>query len=139
PVRFSRPVFALALVGSVATLAVRADTADDPSVARMRADLTFLASDECEGRGPGTAGIDKAADYIAAAFRAAGLEGAMPGGGFFQPFTVRGAPTLGPGAGVTLTGPDGTTQALKPADEFQAMGLSGSGVASGEVVFAGYG
>ena len=40
-------------------------TRPDPSIARMKSDLTFLASAECEGRGPGTAGIDKAADYIA--------------------------------------------------------------------------
>ncbi len=127
------------LAVGVVTLAVRADTKNDPVVAQMRADLTFLASDACEGRGPGTEGIDKAADYIAAAFEKAGLKGAMPGGGYFQPFLVRGNPTLGPGASVSVTGPGGESKQLKGDEEFQAIGLSGSGTATGRVVFAGYG
>src|SRR5262249_8474200 len=67
----------------------------ESAVARLRADVTFLASDACEGRGPGTAGIDKAADYIAAAFKAAGLKGGMPDGSYFQPFVIKGNPELG--------------------------------------------
>jgi hypothetical protein len=122
----------------VAVFAVHADT-DDATIARMRADLTFLASDACEGRGPGTAGIDKAADYIAAAFKAAGLKGGMPDGTFFQPFLVRGNPTLGSAVGVTLTPPEGEAMTLKINEQFQALGLSGSGSASGPIVFAGYG
>src|SRR2546423_14704941 len=115
----------------VVALAARADQAPDPAVARMRADLPFLASDAGEGRGPGTAGIDKAADYVAAAFKAAGLKPAMPDGEYVQPFFVRGSPALGPGAGVSLTGPDGETKALKLDEEFQAFGLSRSGSAAG--------
>src|ERR687885_2458480 len=58
--------------------------------ARLRRDVTFLASDECEGRGPGTRGIDRAADYLATQFRQAGLK---PGNGksYFQPFTIPGS------------------------------------------------
>jgi hypothetical protein len=39
--------------------------------------LQFLAAEELEGRGYGSPGLDKAADYIAARFREAGL---LPGG-----------------------------------------------------------
>src|SRR5262245_60195698 len=104
-----RSALLLALVGLAAALTLRPATAhtNAAAVARLTADLTFLASDECEGRGPGTAGIDKAADYIAAAFQAAGLKGALPDGSYFQPFTVRGSPTLGKDVGVALKGPDG--------------------------------
>ena len=35
----------------------------------MRKDITFLASDECEGRGVSTKGINLAADYIAKQFQ----------------------------------------------------------------------
>jgi hypothetical protein len=118
---------------------VRGDTTPKPVAARMRADLTFLASDACEGRGPGTAGIDKAADYIAAALRTAGLHGAMPDGSFFQPFIVRGSPSLEPGAEVSLTGPGDDVKRLALKDDFQIIGLSGSGTATAPVVFAGYG
>lgn len=44
---------------------------------RMLADIDFLASEKMQGRGLGSASVDKAADYIAAAFREAGLQ---PGG-----------------------------------------------------------
>jgi hypothetical protein len=128
-------VFALVFVA----VPVRADKPADPVITRMRADLTFLASDACEGRGPGTDGIDKAADYIAAAFRTAGLKGAMPGDGYFQPFLVRGNPTLGPGARVSLTGPGGDSMPLKLDEDFRPLGLSASGAVTGPVVFAGYG
>jgi hypothetical protein len=135
-----RAITVLALFSTLAALAAHAAEANrNAAVTRLTADLTFLASDECEGRGPGTAGIDKAADYVAAAFQAAGLQGAMPDGSYFQPFTVRGSPTLGKDVGVTLRGPDGQGEALKLGAEFQPMGLSGTGSAEGPVVFAGYG
>jgi hypothetical protein len=126
------------LVFFVFVLVAHADTTPRPAAVRMRADLTFLASDACEGRGPGTQGIDKAADFIAAAFRTAGLLGGMPDGSFFQPFTVRGSPMLAPGAEVTLNGPD-SFKRLTLKDDFQVMGLSGSGTVSAPLVFAGYG
>jgi hypothetical protein len=122
----------------VTTVTAQADMAN-PVVKRMRTDVTFLASDACEGRGPGTDGIDKAADYIAAGFKAAGLKGAMPDGSYFQPFLVRGSPQIGPAVGVTLTPPEGDAHQLRLNDDFQPLGLSGSGSASGPVVFVGFG
>src|SRR5262249_34980224 len=96
--RFSYEVLTMVLRPRLAALAVivvalpvLAGDASSSSIPRMRSDLTFLASAECEGRGPGTEGINKAADYIADAFRKAGLKGAMPDGSFFQPFTIKGA------------------------------------------------
>src|SRR5436190_20777306 len=59
------------------------------SIERLRKDLMYLTSDECEGRGAQTKGIHKAADYIAAEFQRLGLK---PGGlnnTYFQPFTMR--------------------------------------------------
>src|SRR3954471_115536 len=112
PARFSWLLLALAFI---LPTAIHAD--EDAAVARMRADLTFLASDVCEGRGPGTAGIDKAADHIAAAFRAAGLKGGMPDGSYFQPFGVRGTAKVGKGTGVTVQYPgDDTLTPLTPGD-----------------------
>jgi hypothetical protein len=108
------------------------------AVTRLRSDLTFLASDECEGRGPGTAGIDRAADYIAAAFKQAGLKGAMPDGSYFQPFTIKGDPELGRDNAVALAGPNGPTS-LRLGLDFQPLGLSGGGAGEGPVVFVGFG
>jgi len=47
------------------------------SQARLLSDIEYLAGDELEGRGVGTAGLDKAAAYIAEQFKQAGLQ---PGG-----------------------------------------------------------
>ncbi len=53
----------------------------------VKKDITFLASEDCEGRGLLTQGIIKAGDYIAKSFEASGLK---PGAGtsYFQPFDV---------------------------------------------------
>jgi hypothetical protein len=134
----TRGSFVILLLTLSTVVAVRA--ADNAAViARMTADLTYLASDECEGRGPGTAGIDKAADHIAAAFKAAGLQPAMPDGSYFQPFTLRGASQVGKDTRLTYTGPIGQLAEAKRGDDFQPMGLSGTGTADARVVFVGYG
>src|SRR5579884_3199903 len=65
------------------------------SEARLKRDVTFLAAPQCEGRGVLTKGINRAADYIAAEFRNAGLK---PGNGasYFQPFTLTTSVQQGP-------------------------------------------
>src|SRR3954453_18795681 len=50
---------------------VRRPTKIEESEARLKRDVTFLASDECEGRGPTTAGLKIAGDYIADEFKKA--------------------------------------------------------------------
>ena len=52
--------------------------------ARLSESATLLASDEFEGRGPGTKGIDLAADYIAKQFADAGLKTDLYDGSPFQ-------------------------------------------------------
>jgi aminopeptidase N len=55
------------------------------SAPRMLEDIRYLVAGAREGRGLGTAGLDDAARYIAAQFRAAGLEpGGDREGGYFQ-------------------------------------------------------
>ncbi|KAA3617771.1 MAG: M20/M25/M40 family metallo-hydrolase [Calditrichaeota bacterium] len=54
------------------------------SADRMLEYVTYLASDELEGRAPGSAGSDKAADYIMTQFQKAGLKPGADDGSFFQ-------------------------------------------------------
>jgi peptidase M28-like protein/PDZ domain-containing protein/PA domain-containing protein len=108
------------------------------SEARLRRDITFLAADECEGRGPGTRGLDKAADYIADQFKKAGLKPAGADGSYFQPFTIN-ASVLDKPAHISLTGPQGQTIAFKQGVQFWPMAWGGSGSDKAPVVFAGYG
>jgi hypothetical protein len=120
----------------VAGLVRGGDVGREVSLARMQSDMHFLASDECEGRGPGTAGIEKAADRIAAAFKDAGLKGAMADGSYFQPFTVLG-PSRVAKSEMSIWGSNGVALKLTAGD-FIAMGASGSGTVSGELVFVGH-
>ncbi|HEY9139083.1 MAG TPA: M28 family metallopeptidase [Terriglobus sp.] len=60
---------------------------------KLRQHVKTLASDEFEGRGPGQPGGEKAARYIAAAFKAAGLEPAGDHGTFFQQVPMVGVKT----------------------------------------------
>jgi len=68
-----------------------------PDQERLRQHVTYLASDDLEGRRTGTPGADKAANYIAREFARLGLHHAQPSArlsknknqavsGFFQPF-----------------------------------------------------
>jgi hypothetical protein len=50
----------------------------------LRTNLSFLASDELEGRATPSPGLDRAAEYIAAQFRRAGLEPVAADRSYFQ-------------------------------------------------------
>ncbi|HSG27244.1 MAG TPA: M20/M25/M40 family metallo-hydrolase, partial [Candidatus Krumholzibacterium sp.] len=91
---------------------------------RMMKDIKYLSSDGLEGRGPGSVGIEKAADYIAERFAEAGLSPGGDDGTFFQ----RWQDTAGAdGRTVTMTNVIG----VLPGSDMTA-GAEGSPGASGE-------
>ena len=57
--------------------------------------IKFLSSDELKGRGNGSEGLERAADYIAEQFKAAGLQPGVAGG-WFQPFELEAGLIVGP-------------------------------------------
>src|SRR5581483_2161678 len=69
---------------AAACLAGDAGPAPDISTDRMKAHVTYLASDRLEGRGPGTRGEFLATEYIAAEFQKAGLTPIGERGTYFQ-------------------------------------------------------
>ena len=77
---------AFAILGLFAPFAPSAEPADE-ILARMKKDIFFLAGPECNGRGVGTPGIDKAADYIAGLFKEFGVNGWKYDPSFIAPFT----------------------------------------------------
>src|SRR5947209_11161174 len=119
------------LIGLLAAFGAASFAADDATneerEARMKRDITFLASPECEGRGPGTQGIDKAAEYIVANFKKAGLKPGGKDGGYFQPFEFGGQVKLGSPNTVKLRGPQGQEIELAKNTQFDVLGSSGSG------------
>ncbi len=135
--RWTMRYLACAVAFGLALTAVRA--ADNAVEQRLRRDIDFLASDQCEGRGISTKGINLAADYVSRAFKEAGLKPAGPDGSYFQPFEISGPGRLEKPGLLVLRGPQGQEVSLKAGQDFQVLGLSGSGKVKAPVVFAGFG
>jgi hypothetical protein len=140
--RTFRPLAAVVAIAAILALAnpsAAQKPFNDPVLDRMQKDVFFLASPECEGRGIETKGIQKAADYIAAAFQKAGLKPAMKDGSYFQPFdTLLDPDSVAPTA-LTLTS-ENAKKKLRFDTDFVVMGVTRTTAeVKGELVFAGYG
>jgi Tol biopolymer transport system component len=119
------------LAGLVLVGACEQETPYDPL--QCFTDLsTRLSTDEMEGRGIGTEGLEKAALLIEEQFAAMGLEDG--GIGYRQPFSAVTGVTLGGGNALADGG-----EALAVSEDFAPLGFTSNGEFSGEVVFAGYG
>jgi hypothetical protein len=110
------------------------------SLGRITEDLRVLTSDELEGRGPGTAGIVKAAEYIRDEFRKAGLQSGVAEGSFFQPFEVPlGQHVVAGETTLVLRGPHGETWELELERNYRPLYTGPTAPLQAPVVFAGYG
>ncbi|MGZ5434222.1 MAG: M28 family peptidase, partial [Thermoanaerobaculia bacterium] len=90
--------------------------------------IRTLSADSMEGRGLGTNGIGKAADYIEEELRTIGVQPAF-GKSYRQKFPVK--------VGVSL-GTDNRVDGLSN-DEWTPLGFSSAGSFSGPIAFVGYG
>ena len=104
----------------------------------IRAHVRFLASDDLRGRAAGTEGADRAARYIAEAFRTYGLKPVGDGGTFEQRFTFVARITPGPMNRLRMKTREGERDFALGRD-FLPLAFSSSGTVEGEVVFVGYG
>ncbi len=102
--------------------------APDPLVKPLREAVFTLAAEEMEGRGLGTAGLERAATWIERRLRASGLAPAF-GRSYRQPFQVKTGVAQGEGNSI-----EGLT-----AEEWTPLGFSSSGSFAGELAFVGYG
>jgi hypothetical protein len=112
--------------------------ASPDSSQRIQTDVERLAGDEWKGRRAGTEEADRAAEWISASFRAAGLEPGGEPGSFLQPFSFIDGVTLGTGNRLETRSGVGP-RSWKTGVEFRPLAFSSAGSASGDVVFAGYG
>jgi hypothetical protein len=101
-------------------------------------DVRYLASPELEGRGAGTKGLERAADYMEARFKQLGLQPAGERGTYRQPFQVTTGAKPGPGNRIQTRVAGKTNQVTLNAD-FVPLSFSRNGQVEGQVVFAGYG
>jgi Zn-dependent M28 family amino/carboxypeptidase len=106
----------------------------------LRAHVKFLASDLLEGRAPGTRGDRLTQAYVATQLEALGLEGAAPGGGFFQPVPLLGV-TTSVAAPFRAEGARGVLELRAREDYLANAGVPRPALRldRAEVVFVGYG
>jgi len=117
---------------------------DAAAVDRLRENVTWLAAPEREGRGPGTAGISAAADWIAEQFAAAGLEQVGPLRRQSFVMTLEATLPADKPNRAELVGPAGPTGSptvipLELGKTFTPLAAGGSGPFDLPLVFAGYG
>ena len=111
---------------------------DSLTITNLLAKTQTLASDEFEGRGPGTRGEQRATTWIAEQFQAAGLEPGGPTGSWFQP-----VPMIGIRSAVEARiQVGGRTELLTVPQDLVAWASapqSRVAVTHSELVFVGYG
>jgi aminopeptidase YwaD len=112
-----------------ATLAVELASTASVSVEQLRRHVVYLASDELEGRGASTAGLQKAALYLSKELAAAGVA-PLFGDSYQQAFEM----PVG-----TSFGASNSISGLVRGKDFEPLALSASGTVSASLVFAGFG
>lgn len=108
---------------------------------RMAEWIRHLASDELEGRGPGSQGDAAARSYIAEQLKALGIQPGMPGDSFEQTFPIVGINSQAPPVWSFSTA-DGKSSELAWWDEYIATsGIQEprAAIDQAELVFVGYG
>lgn len=108
--------------------------------------IKFLAADELQGRGNGSAGLEHAGDYIAAQFKAIGLTPGGTNGDWFQPFELTAGLRIAEGNSLLIRAADQTVR-LSLGESYYPLAVSASDDASGysmdlmgvPVVFGGFG
>jgi len=124
------------LVLAATTAGAAAATEEDAQA--FQAAVAWLASDELEGRGLGSAGIADAEEYIAERLGASGLEPMGDRGTAFQTFDmVTEIASAEAGNRLELQGEGGAVAAALGTD-YLPFSESGSGTFEGPVLFAGY-
>jgi Peptidase family M28/PDZ domain len=131
-VRFARALCVVLL--AVAPVAAAPPT---PGAAWLLERVKVLAAPEMDGRASGTAGAERAAEYVAAEMRQLGLRPGGDGGTWQQAFTVPTGMRLGEGNALSLVAP--TPRALVLGRDFVPLTVSADGRQEADLVFAGYG
>jgi len=133
---------ALAALGQAPErIASQAALSPGVSIDNLKEHVTYLASDELEGRRTGSKGIRKAADYIRQHLTKSGLQPIGPEqDSFNHTFEFTGGVELvKPENKMTLRGHTGEDQIFELDKDFRPLAFSANGGVEGEVVFTGYG
>ncbi len=139
-------LFSLLILTTFETFVIRADdtlrvSASNEVQKRLFADISYLASDELQGRAAETPGLRMGADFIANRWQELGLKTDLFNGKPFQEFPLPGLTlTAEPSNNhLTILKPSGEKLELALAKQFQPQSLGRSGEFEGGLIFAGYG
>ena len=108
--------------------------------------IKILSADDLQGRGNGSASLERAADYIAAQYKAAGLAPGGSNGDWFQPFELTVGLRVAEGNSLTIHAP-GQDVRLSLGQSYYPLAVTASDGAIDysmdlmgvPIVFAGYG
>src|SRR5688572_30086989 len=133
----------LAVVGLVLVAATLVHGEKEIAPDALLGHIKFLAADDLKGRGNGSEGLERAADYIAEQFKSAGLQ---PGvnGDWFQPFELNAGLSIGPTNTLSFHS-RGRTVTLTLGTSYYPLAATGSEKTPSvkfdglPLVFAGYG
>lgn len=107
--------------------------------ARAFADVAFLASDEFRGRKAGSPEYRRAAEYVAAEMKKAGLEPGGENGTWFQEVPFKPWTDFEPPTRLEIVAPSHRVYFAGRARDFVPVNGTGSGRVRGRLAFAGYG
>jgi aminopeptidase YwaD len=127
----SKYILAAILVLSISVVAQVNDT-PEITVDELKGHIGYLASDELEGRKPGTAGIEKAAEYIVQQLE--GIDAKKVNGSYFQPLEIVTDLKAGENNRFVFADVIGTLN-----ENFTPLNVSENGAINANVVFVGYG
>ena len=100
---------------------------------RLYEDINYLASDDLQGRQPGTEGIELAAQYIAQQFESIGLQPILEDG-YYQTFTIPDWVSFGDNNSLVYKGDEYTL-----AEDYFPASWNENGSASGKTIDVGFG
>src|SRR4030095_14932244 len=148
--RSSALLISLFLTG-IAVVAQQASFQIDPSAEKLRQHVSYLASDQLEGRRTGTSGADEAARYIATEFKRLGLNPLVQPttkpkneteakAWYLQSFPYVAAVDVGGKNQLEFT-PHSASQAhkLRLKEQWIPLGFSSNGSVAAPVEFVGFG
>ena len=136
-----RVIWCLTIASAFTVFATRSWAATNAAfLERVAEDIRHLSSDELEGRGPGTKGLQRAAEYIRDRFLDLGLRGAGDKNLNMRPFEIAiDTKVIEANTSLVLRGPNGQLLELVAGEDYQPLAIGGPGTTQAAVVFAGYG
>lgn len=133
------PRESVAANSSVKRTPLKLDLSSDAIEERLKKDCLYLSSDELEGRGIRTRGLDLAADYIAREFAAAELRDDFYEGTPFHEFELFSMGGDGPIQQLSFSAGNGNELRLERLRDFTTLLLSRVSDFDLPIAFAGYG